>query len=210
MRNKEDYGRLRYMRRDTSGRETLLQPTLHISHLKQRSKGINYCMYPDWWGHEEYIPEITEEHGLKARPELLAPAGLPPTPPIEPKKFIDVPIKHNMTDEITQTKSGKVRDFDTIAIKPPTLKQHKPRISVPRQSKKPPKPKLNFFPPEPREFKFEYKNNTTHPKSQPITTEYNNSADSFISLLTPAELENGVFYIVEKFLKSSVVDCLDL
>ncbi|KAJ3276731.1 hypothetical protein HDV01_002784 [Terramyces sp. JEL0728] len=76
-------GRMRQMHWKAQPRDTLLKPELHVSHLKTHPSKINECLYPDWWGHDEHIPERIK------RKEI-------PTVPAVAKKLID---------ETTQTNS---------------------------------------------------------------------------------------------------------
>ena len=74
-----EYRRLRNLLRlsacSSKPRNTLLQPELHISQLKQfKADRSGAVVYPDWYGHEEYTPS-TKMTPKPCKVEPQFPAG---------------------------------------------------------------------------------------------------------------------------------------
>ncbi|KAJ3325168.1 hypothetical protein HDV06_004925 [Boothiomyces sp. JEL0866] len=94
-----ELGKLRQMHWKAQPRDTLLKPELHVSQLKTPPSKINECLYPDWWGHDEHIPESVKRKQVPSVPAGVQTVHEPPFHPIRES------FAKKLVDETTQTNS---------------------------------------------------------------------------------------------------------
>ncbi|KAJ3315929.1 hypothetical protein HDV04_000136 [Boothiomyces sp. JEL0838] len=88
-----------------------------MSELKTPPSKINECLYPDWWGHDEHIPESIKKKEIPSVPAGVQTVHEPPFHPIKES------FAKKLVDETTQTSSKIPIRKEAFTQKQSTQKQ---------------------------------------------------------------------------------------